>query len=134
MPGSTVKTIPSSTTPLPGRCGRVLVHVEPDAVPQAVPKILAVTLGGDVVARLGVHFTEADAGPDRLDGELLRHPDRFVHLALPALRLAQADRHRLVRAVTPVKCAVINRDQLAGRDDLVRGLAMRSAPRTPELR
>ena len=100
-------------------------------VSQAVAEILAEPLGRDVVTGLGVYLPKADTWADRIDGQFLSHPHRLVYLALPAVRLAQADRHRLVRAVAPVKRAEIDRDQFAGGDGLVRGLAVRQRPPNP---
>jgi len=67
------------------------VHLEPDAVPEAVSEVVAVPGVADQVARGGVHVPDVGARPGGVEAGSLRGRDQLVDLPLPPGGLAERD-------------------------------------------
>src|SRR5579875_2474884 len=92
---------------------RRLVHLEADAVAEAVLEMLAVPGVTDHVPGGGVHVRDVGTRPGGLDAGPLRGRDKLVDLALPACGLAERDGAGHVRVVAAVGGAEVHRDQVA---------------------
>jgi hypothetical protein len=106
------------------------VHLQADAVPEAVLEVLRVPGVADEVPRRGVHIHHVHAGPGGLDPGPLRGRDELVDLALPAGGLAERDRAGHVRVIAAVQRAEVHRDQVtAAHRPVGRGVMRNGAVR-----
>ena len=90
---------------------RALVHLEPDAVPEAVAEVLGVPGRVDDLARDGIDVAAGRPRAHRGQRLLLSALDELVDLAVAEVKLAGGERPRAVRAVAVELAPPVDDDQ-----------------------
>src|SRR5215469_3380639 len=104
---------------------RRFVHLQPDAVTEAMPEMVAVTSRSDHRARCGIDVSDIGTLNGCRDPSQLCRRHQVIDLPLPGRGRAECYGPRHVRVISGMPCAAVNSDQVAALKHAAAGRMVR---------